>query len=249
MATQKAKKPLLLFTSLTCPLSMLRLNTKVYTLYFSIPYGMFTDLKTLEYLKKNPNGKVPLLETVNNKFIFESNAILRYIARLDKSRGLYGRDDEEAGLVDQWLDWFSTNYERDFYRAIGHHTGRGLQLSKKEVKESSDIILAAFKVLDNHLKLNSFLVGNRLTIADISISVTLRPAFQYIWDEKFRKNIPNITRWYEYLINQEPFKKVFGRPILCKKSLVALNPQEKVAESTATETAEKSDKGKKGDKK
>lgn len=167
---------------------------------------------------------------------------MRYIARLEPSKGLYGRDNEEAGLVDQWIDWFATNYEKDYYRAIGHHTGRGLQFSKQEVKESVDILLGAFKVLDDHLKLNSFLVGNRITIADISIAVILRPAFQYIWDEKFRKNIPNITRWYEYLINQDPFKKVYGRPILCKKALPALNPVEKAGQEKGLEATEKSKK-------
>jgi glutathione S-transferase len=47
----------------------------------------YDQTKTPEYLKKNPNGKMPTLETPEGKFIFESNAILRYFARLDKSKG------------------------------------------------------------------------------------------------------------------------------------------------------------------
>jgi len=175
-------------------------------------------LKTPEFLKKNPNGKVPVLETPNGKFIWESNAILRYIARLDKSRGLYGRDPVEEAQVDQWIDWFATNYEKDFYLATSPNTGRNLQLTKEEQKQALERLLEGFKVLENHLRLNTTLVGNRITIADISIAAILTIAFRFVWDEKFRnKNIPNITRWYEYLINQEPFKKVYGRPVLCKK--------------------------------
>jgi len=180
----------------------------------------FDKLKTPEFLKKNPNGKVPVIETPNGKFIWESNAILRYIARLDKSRGLYGRDVVEEAQVDQWMDWFATNYEKDFYLAVSPHTGRNLQITKEEQKEALERLLTGFKVLESHLRLNTTLVGNRITIADISIAVMLNIAFRFVWDEKFRnKNIPNITRWYEYLINQEPFKKVYGKPVLCKKAL------------------------------
>ena len=42
-----------------------------------------------EYLAKNPLGKIPALETENGP-LFESNAILRYIARLKPESGLYG---------------------------------------------------------------------------------------------------------------------------------------------------------------
>jgi len=139
---------------------------------------------------------------------------------LDKSRGLYGRDEVEAAQVDQWIDWFATNYEKDFYLAVYPNTGRNLQITKEEQKEALDRLLTGFKVLESHLRLNTTLVGNRITIADISIAVILNVAFRFTWDEKFRnKNIPNITRWYEYLINQEPFKKVYGKPVLCKKAL------------------------------
>jgi len=121
-------------------------------------------------------------------------------------------------LVDQWIDWYATNYEKDVRTAIAPHLGKSLNITKEEQKEALDRVLTGFKVLENHLKLNTFLVENRITIADIAIAAGLNNAFKNVWDEKFRKNIPNITRWYEYLINQEPFKKVYGDPALCVKA-------------------------------
>ncbi len=186
---------------------------------FSFSNNPFSsELKTPEYLKKNPNGKVPLLETPNGKFIFESNAILRYVARLDQSKGLYGRNEIEAAEVDQWIDWFATNYEKDLGTAVMPHLGRNLHITKTEQQEALNRVLEGFKVLENHLKLNSFLVENRVTIADIAIAAGLNRALRLVWDEKVRKNIPNITRWFDYLSNQEPFKKVYGPPALCVKA-------------------------------
>lgn len=54
------------------------------------PFAFGVDNKTPEFLKMNPNGKVPVLETPEG-CIFESNAIARYIARLRPDVGLYGR--------------------------------------------------------------------------------------------------------------------------------------------------------------
>jgi elongation factor 1-gamma len=59
-------------------------------------------MKSPEYLKKHPLGKVPLLDTPEGP-IYESNAILRYLARKQKS--LYGSNVFETAQVDQWLDF------------------------------------------------------------------------------------------------------------------------------------------------
>lgn len=214
-------------------------------LSLQIPLNNCIEIKSAEFLKKNPNGKVPVLETPSGKFLWESNAILRYIARLDKTKGLYGKNEEEQAEVDQWIDWLSTNYEKDYYMSVSPNTGRALFITKQQQKEATERFSEALKVLENHLKLHTFLVGNRITIADIHLAVIFQIAFRFVWDEKFRKNIPNITRWYEYLVNQAPFKSVYGRPVLCKKAL------DRSTFEPATETTEEkpADKGGKPAKK
>lgn len=169
---------------------------------------------------------------------------MRYIARLDKTKGLYGKNEEEEAQVDQWLDWLSTNHEKDYYMSVSPHTGRALQITKQQQKEATERLVEALKVLENHLKLHTFLVGNRITIADIAIAVIFQIAFRFVWDEKFRKNIPNITRWYEYLVNQTPFKTVYGRPVLCKKAL----DRSTFEPATAGTEENPADKGGKGEK-
>lgn len=69
-----------------------------------LPYDFATTWQDKEYLKKNPNGHFPTLETDKGS-LFESNAILRYIGNLGKDKGLYGANDFEASLIDGWLDF------------------------------------------------------------------------------------------------------------------------------------------------
>mmetsp|Transcript_13288 Transcript_13288/g.18678 ORF Transcript_13288/g.18678 Transcript_13288/m.18678 type:complete len:89 (+) Transcript_13288:36-302(+) len=48
------------------------------------------EMKSPEFLKKNPLGKAPVIET-NDGFLYETNAILRFIARLNPSKNLQGQ--------------------------------------------------------------------------------------------------------------------------------------------------------------
>jgi elongation factor 1-gamma len=64
-------------------------------------YIGYENLKTKEFLAVNPFGRIPTLETPEGP-IFESFAILRYIAR--KSNSLYGKDAWEQAQIDTWLN-------------------------------------------------------------------------------------------------------------------------------------------------
>ncbi len=69
--------------------------------------------RTPEYLAKNPNGKVPLLELDDGRFIAESNAMLLYLA--ENTRYL-PKDAYERALVYQWL--FFEQYSHEPYIAV-----------------------------------------------------------------------------------------------------------------------------------
>jgi|APCry1669188879_1035177.scaffolds.fasta_scaffold332209_1 glutathione S-transferase len=59
--------------------------------------------------------------------------------------------------------------------------------------------MVRFHVLDHHLKANNFFVGTRLTIADIELASCVLSAYRFIIDETIRKNLPNLSRWFEYV--------------------------------------------------
>ncbi len=69
-----------------------------------------SETEKQEFTKINPNGKIPVLVTEEGT-LFESNTILRYIARISKQAKLYGNNTYEEALVDQQLDWFISYFE------------------------------------------------------------------------------------------------------------------------------------------
>lgn len=88
--------------------------------------------------------------------------------------------------------------------------------------------MKGFKVLDNHLKANNYLVGNGLTIADVATFITVNLSFRLFIDESLRKTLPNLVRWFEHVANLPPFVKHFGRPRLCKTAFASMRVEVEV---------------------
>ncbi len=68
------------------------------------------DAQTPSFLSKSPLGRVPALETPSG-FLFESNAIARYVARIRRDTELYGVSFFESAQVDSWIDFSSHDIE------------------------------------------------------------------------------------------------------------------------------------------
>jgi elongation factor 1-gamma len=81
--------------------------------------------------------------------------------------------------------------------------------------------------LDSHLSKRTFLVRNRLTLADIVVSTSLLPGFVGLFDPGFRKALKNTNRWFMTCVNQPHFISVLGQVTLCEKKPVAPAPEKK----------------------
>jgi len=169
------------------------------------------------FKKLNPNGKVPTLETPEGP-LYESNAILRYVARMNDDSKLYGKDDFERALVDQYLDWTALNLEPA--ASVVQLTVVGLiPYNKESYEQSLETVKKALRILDDRVKQNKFLVGDSLTIADIHVVSGLALLYRYVFDEKFRKPFHNLTKYYESIANEPNFVKIVGKPVLAKTAL------------------------------
>ncbi len=73
------------------------------------------------------------------------------------------------------------------------------------------------KILDEALKIHTFLAANQLTVADIAIAGILSGCFKFIFDDNFRKQFANVTRWFENIANLPAFAKFFGKLYFCKQ--------------------------------
>lgn len=84
-----------------------------------------------------------------------------------------------------------------------------VEKAKSESKRS-------LKQLDDYLKTRTFLVGERITLADINIASVLLPLYVKLMDAKERGAYTNVTRWLDTLINQPQFKSVLGDVKYCQ---------------------------------
>lgn len=83
--------------------------------------------------------------------------------------------------------------------------------NKKSADEASKKALKAVSVLNDHLLVHTYLVGERVTLADLFTAGIISRGFQYFFDKQWRQENPNVTRWYETVCNQPIYSAVAGK--------------------------------------
>nr|XP_042138879.1 elongation factor 1-gamma [Peromyscus maniculatus bairdii] len=118
-------------------------------------------------------------------------------------------------------------------------TNRATENAKEEVRR----ILG---LLDTHLKTRTFLVGERVTLADITVVCTLLWLYKQVLEPSFRQAFPNTNRWFLTCINQPQFRAVLGEVKLCEK--MAQFDAKKFAESQPKKDTPRKEKGSREEK-
>ncbi|MBZ9853320.1 glutathione S-transferase family protein [Mesorhizobium sp. CA13] len=126
------------------------------------------DTRKAEFVAKNPNAMVPLLELDDGRRIAESNAILLYLA---EGTRFLPADKYERGLAYQWL--FFEQYSHEPYIAVRKALLTFPERAKDATPERLAVTLErgnkALGVMDKYLESNAFFAGNAYSIADIAL--------------------------------------------------------------------------------
>ena len=134
------------------------------------------DTQTPEFLAKNPNGKVPVLELEDGTCLWESNAILNYLA--DGSEFL----PTEPRLRTQVLQWqFFEQYSHEPYVAVARFIQFYLGLPEARLEEYRALQKRGYKALDvmeQQLARTPYLVGDCYSIADVTLYAYTHVAHQ-----------------------------------------------------------------------
>jgi glutathione S-transferase len=165
------------------------------------------DSRTPEFLARNPNGRIPVLELDDGRYLSESNAILNYLA--DGSRYL----PNEAYARAEVLKWqFFEQYSHEPYIATARFIAKYLGLpedrrAEYEAKQAGG--QAALGVLETHLAANDFLVGDQFTIADITLY-----AYTHVADEGGfdLSDYPAVQRWL-VRVSDQPAHTTMNDPV------------------------------------
>lgn len=120
--------------------------------------------KSPDYLRLNPNGKVPTL--VDGDFvIWESMAINQYLAQKYKP-ALLGGSIENAALIEQWSFWSIVHVQRYLFEMF-------MDNSEETRNRCTAAILPMHKVLDAHLEGRDYLLGDLFSLADINVGTVI----------------------------------------------------------------------------
>ena len=155
-----------------------------------------------EFKKISPLSKIPvIIDQDNNKNIFESGAILMYLA--EQSGKFY--DTKDRLEINQWL-MAQMGYVGPMLGQ--HHQFHHYNPGKSQFGEERyfKISKRIYEELDERLSQSRFLAGENYTIADIG---TFPWIARHEWHDIGLKNYKNLTRWYVEISEREAVKKGF----------------------------------------
>jgi len=180
----------------------------------SCPNFVFGETNTTkEFLAKFPSGKVPAFESDDGLCLFESNAIAYFVAN-EQLRG--GSDPLAQSQILQWLNFADSDILPAACTWVFPCLGI-MQFNKSATERAKEDVKKAMTALNNHLLHHTYLVGERVTLADIVVACTMLSLYQNVLDPGFRKAFGNVNRWFTTIINQPQVKKVVGAVALAEK--------------------------------
>jgi glutathione S-transferase len=198
------------------PLSPRGFKALVVANHIGIPYDFaLVDLtkgaqRSPEFTALNLNQRMPVLEE-DGFCLWESNAIIQYVATMKPELGLLPRDERARADVSRWMFWESAHWDQAcailvFERFVKGAFGLGAA-DPAEVEKGLAQFNRAAKVLDQHLKGRRFLCGDHLTVADFSVGAAL------IMAEKAQFPLEpygEIRRWYAQLTALPAWQKTLA---------------------------------------
>ncbi|KAL8679242.1 MAG: hypothetical protein Q9186_004484 [Xanthomendoza sp. 1 TL-2023] len=191
-----------------------------------------------DYLKINHLGRIPSFVGADGYTLTESMAIAIYITSQNEKTSLLGKTKQDYASIVRWMSFANTEVLNGLAGWFRPCIGRD-PFNKKSVDDSKKAALAAVKVLEEHLWVNTFLVGERLSLADLFAAGVVSRGFQYFFDKQWRKENPNVTRWYETVYNQPIYSEVVDKLSFIDEAIKEIPPKKEKEEKPKKEQTPK----------
>ena len=171
--------------------------------------GDFGGLDDPAYRAMNPHGRVPTLKD-GDVVVWESEAILRYLAARHGAPDFWPDDPAERARIDQWLAWTAASLYRDwidlFWQRVRTPPERqdAAEIERLRVRTAE-----RYAFLDRELATRNYIAGAAFSLADIAAGMTL-----YRWYEMpiERPSLSHVLAWYERLRARPAYRKAVCVP-------------------------------------
>jgi len=179
--------------------------------YERIDAGMdFGVNNTPEYLEKNPNGLVPLLED-GDWVLWESHAIVRYLSGVYGLGTLWPGTPRAFADVDKWMDWYHSTIYNDlrivFWQLIRTPAEKR---NMPEVDAARVRLARSLAIFDSQLTGKKFVGGNTFTMGDIPLGVAV---YRWMGLPMDRPPMKNIETWYRRLMERPAYQQHVMLPL------------------------------------
>lgn len=155
----------------------------------------------------NPNGKVPVLDD-GGFVLWESCAIMQYLAELSPNQTLYPQDPQARADVNRWMFWACQHLSPAIGVMTWENIWKGMcgmgEADPKELARGEREVLQFGAVLDSQLAGREWVAGKALSLADIAIA----PSLMYL--ERARlplDRFPNVMAWFERMQQLDAWRK------------------------------------------
>ena len=167
--------------------------------------GTFGKTKTPEYLAMNPNALVPTIDD-DGFILYESNAIVRYLAAKHSADKLWPTDLRKRADVDRWMEWLAASFVpsiRDgFWQLIRTPEAQRDPAAVEKSRGESSRLSA---ILDSQLANRRYVTDHGFTAADIVIGCAVHRWLLLPWERPER---PNVKRWYDEIRSRPGARQV-----------------------------------------
>jgi glutathione S-transferase len=166
------------------------------------------ESRTPEFLAKNPNGQVPLLEVAPGRYIAESNAIIWHLVSGSRLRPA-DRIDRAQAL--QWMFFEQHSLEPNIGAAYFWLTlvKGGRELQQHALEDWMEEGYRSLGVMENHLKHHRYFVADRYTVADIALYAYTHVAHECDFD---LTTFPAIRAWLDRVADEPGHIPMYDQP-------------------------------------
>lgn len=166
--------------------------------------GGFGGTREPSYLAMNPNALVPVLRD-GDITMFESNAIVRYLAARYGEGSLRPRAPKALAAAEQWMEWQQLNVvppiSTIFWNLVRVPAD---QRNDKAIAEAGAKLTAVLGIADKALASSAWFAGDQFSFGDIALGVLYWRYSRLACD---RPDTPHVKRWFEALQQRPAYRK------------------------------------------
>ncbi|WP_171179996.1 glutathione S-transferase family protein [Ruegeria sp. HKCCD8929] len=166
----------------------------------------FGGLDTDAFAALNPNRTIPVLRDGDNPPLWETGAILRYLAARYGDDQFWPRDPLRRAETDKWAEWAKLNVAMAFTVPVFWRVVRTTPADRDPaaIRAAIDALETKLTIADTRLGLHPYLAGDTFTLADIQLGHVL---YRYYNIDIDRAPLPNLARYHQNLTDRPTYRE------------------------------------------